>query len=514
MKNKKVLLIIRDGWGYSENPYGNVLMEADTPNADRYLVEYPSAVLKCTGRDVGNPESAQGGSEVGHLTLGAGRIVWQPQELINISIEDGSFFKNEALLKAIENCKNNNSALHLAGLFSDAGIHSDVKQLYALMELAKRNGLNKVFIHLVLDGRDVPERSAVKYVEKLNEKIKEIGVGKIASINGRYYAMDRDTNWDRTKEAYDLWTTGKGFESDEPIKAITEAYARGDETDYYVKPIVIKENGQPVGLVKNEDSFVWFNFRTDRSRQITAMFTGQSMCPTEFMGTVKPFWVCMSRYDDNWNLPVAYPPQLVNNNLTQVLAKNNKKQLRVAETEKYAHVTFFFNSQVEEPVAGEERIMVPSPKVPSYDLQPEMSAPEVAEKVVENLGKYDFILVNFANPDLVGHSGKFPAIKKACEVVDELVGKITDEAMENDYYVIVGADHGNAEHKLYENGEVDVSHGFNPVKYSLVAKKEDIEGIKLRDGGLKDVAPTILELMGIEKPVEMDGESLTSQSEI
>jgi len=508
MKNKKVLLIVRDGWGYSENPYGNLIMEANTPNADRYLKEYPSTLLKCIGNDVGNPEGMQGGSEVGHLTLGAGRIVWQPQELINQSINDDSFFENPALMSAIENCKKNNSALHLAGLFSDAGVHSDIRQLFALMELAKRNGLSKVFIHLILDGRDVPERSAIGYAEQLNKKIEEMGLGKIASIVGRYYAMDRDTNWDRTGEARDLWTLGKGFESEEVIKAINEAYERGDETDYYVKPIVIKENGQPAGLIKNEDSVIWFNFRTDRSRQITAMFTGQSMCPVEFQSTIKPFWVCMSRYDDEWKLPVAYPPQLVENNLAQILSKNGKNQLRVAETEKYAHVTFFFNSQVEEAVKGEERVMVPSPKVPSYDLQPEMSAPEVAEKVIENLGKYDFILVNFANADLVGHSGKFPAIIKACEVVDELVGKVTQKAVENDYYVIIGADHGNAEHKLYDNGEVDVSHGFDPVKYSLVGKKEDLEGIKLHDGGLKDVAPTILELMGIEKPEEMDGKSL------
>jgi 2,3-bisphosphoglycerate-independent phosphoglycerate mutase len=508
MKNKKVILIIRDGWGYSENSNGNAIMEAKTPNSDRYLTEYPSALLQCTGNEVGNPEGMQGGSEVGHLTLGAGRIVWQPQELINRSIKDSSFFENPALMSAIENCKKNNSALHLAGLFSDAGVHSDINQLFALMKLSKRNGLDKVFIHLVLDGRDVPERSAIKYVKKLNEKIEEIGVGRIASICGRYYAMDRDTNWDRTTEARDLWIEGKGFEETDSIIAIENAYKRGDETDYYVKPIVLTENGDPITLVKNEDSFIWFNFRTDRSRQITAMFTGQTMCPIEFQSRTKPFWVCMSRYDDEWKLPVAYLPQEVKDNLDQVLAENHKNQLRVAETEKYAHVTFFFNSQIEEPVKGEERIMVPSPKVPSYDLQPEMSAFEVCEKVLENIGKFDFILVNFANADLVGHSGKFDAIVKACEVVDECVGKVVDKAIEEDYYVIVGADHGNAEHMVAENGEVDVSHGFNSVKYSLMTNKEDLERIKLRNGGLKDVAPTILELMGIEKPIEMTGESL------
>ena len=504
MKNKKVILIIRDGWGYSENSYGNAITAAKTPNADKYLKEYPSFLLKCTGHDVGNPTGIQGGSEVGHLTLGAGRIVWQPQELINRSIENGQFFKNPALLSAIKNCQKNNSALHLSGLFSDTGVHADINHLYALMRLAKDNGLNKVFIHLVLDGRDVPEKSASKFVEKLNKKIKEIGVGKIVSICGRYYAMDRDTNWNRTVEVRDLWIEGKGFKSDEAIKAINQAYERGDKSDYYVKPILIDKNG----LIQNEDSMIWFNFRTDRSRQITAMFTGQSMCPYKFQSKVKPFWVCMSRYDENWNLPVAYLPEKVKNNLEQVLNKNNKKQLRVAETEKYAHVTFFFNSQIEKAVVGEDRILIPSPKVPSYDLQPEMSAYGVCEEVLKNIGKYDFILVNFANPDLVGHSGKFKEVVQACEVVDECVGKIVNEGIKKDYYVIVGADHGNADHMLHDNGEVDTSHGFNPVKYSLVADKKDLIGIKIKDGGLKDVAPIILELMGIEKPIEMTGESL------
>jgi len=506
MKNKKVILIVRDGWGESEIVNGNAIKAAKTPNNDKYVAEYPSTLLKCIGEEVGNPESAQGGSEVGHLTLGAGRVVWQPQELINRSIDSGEFFKNQALLQAIENCKKNNSSLHLAGLFSDAGVHSDIRQLFALIELAKKEGLNKVFIHLILDGRDTPERSAIKYVEELNKKIQEIGIGKIASVVGRYYAMDRDTNWDRTSEARDLWTLGKGFEGSDAITAIREAYERGDETDYYVKPIIIDKSG----LIKNEDSMIWFNFRTDRSRQITAMFTGQSLCPEEFMSKVRPFWVCMSRYDDNWNLPVAYPPTEVKNNLAQVLANNNKIQLRVAETEKYAHVTFFFNSQVEEAVGGEDRIMVPSPKVPSYDLKPEMSAPEVGEKVLENIGKYDFILVNFANADLVGHSGKMEAAIKACEVVDDQVGKIVESALKNDCCVILGADHGNAENMFYENGEVDASHGFNKVRYTII--DPELKSIKLKENkGLKDVAPTILELIGIPKPPEMTGESLITQ---
>jgi len=499
MNNKKVILIVRDGWGYSENPYGNAIMAAKTPNSDKYLIKYPSALLKCTGQDVGNPEGSQGGSEVGHLTMGAGRIVWQPQEMINNAINDGSFFKNPALLKAIENCQKNNSALHLAGLFSDAGVHSDTKHLYALLKLAKDNNLEKVYIHLVLDGRDVPEKSAISYVEKLNEKIEEIGIGKIATVIGRYYAMDRDTNWERTKEASNLWIEGKGFEGTDAIEAINKAYERGDSTDYYVQPTLINRDG----LIKNGDSFIWFNFRTDRSRQITAMMTEQTLCPEEWQNSLDLVWVCMGRYDESWDLPVAFLPENVVNNLSEVLSKNNKKQIKIAETEKYAHVTFFFNSQQETPFDGEDRIMVPSPKVPSYDLQPEMSASEVGEKVIDVIGNYDFVLVNFANADLVGHSGKFEAVKKACEVVDEEVGKIVNKGIENNYVVIVGADHGNAESMLYKNGETDVSHGFDPVKFSFVGLEN-----KIKDGGLKDVAPTILEILGIEKPVDMTGESL------
>lgn len=499
MVNKRVILIIRDGWGYSTNPYGNAILEANTPNADKYLKDYPSVLLKCTGREVGNPDGSQGGSEVGHLTMGAGRIVWQPQEMINNAIKDGSFFTNPALLKAIENCQKNNSALHLAGLFSDAGVHSDVNHLYALLKLAKENNLDKVYIHLVLDGRDVPEKSALDYVDKLNQKIEEIGVGKIVSVSGRYYSMDRDTNWDRTQLAAELWTKGEGFEAIDATEAIKKAYERGDATDYYVQPTIIDKSC----LLKNGDSFIWFNFRTDRSRQITAMMTRQILCPVEFQSDLDLTWICMGRYDESWELPVAYLPEFVVNNLSEVLSKNGKKQIKIAETEKYAHVTFFFNSQLETKYEGEDRIMVPSPKVPSYDLQPEMSAPEVCEKVLENIDKYDFILVNFANADLVGHSGKFEAVKKSCEVVDECVGKIVEKGIENNYVVIVGADHGNAENMLYKNGEVDVSHGFNPVKDSFIG----IEG-ELKDGGLKDIAPTILEIMGIEKPEEMTGESL------
>jgi len=507
MDNKKVILIVRDGWGEDNSDFGNAVKAAKTPNNDKYVAQYPSTLLKCIGEEVGNPESAQGGSEVGHLTLGAGRIVWQPQEFINRSIDSGEFFKNPALLGAIENCKKNKTDLHLMGLFSDAGVHSDIKHLFALLKLAKDNGLNNVFIHLVLDGRDTPEKSSLSYLAKLEEKIKEIGIGKIATVVGRYYAMDRDTNWDRTKAAVDLIIDGKGFRTENAKTAIEEAYARGDATDYYVQPTVIVENEKPVAVIKENDSLIWFNFRTDRSRQIAASLENLELCPQEFWSQVKPYFVGMCRYDQSWNLPVAFEQENVINNLAEVLAKNNKSDLRVAETEKYAHVTFFFNSQQEKVYPGEERIMVASPKVPSYDLQPEMSAPEVGQKVVENIGKFDFILVNFANADLVGHSGKMEAAVKACEVVDEQVGKIIDKALENDCVVILGADHGNAENMFYKNGDVDASHGFNKVRYTIIGN--NLENIKLKENkGLKDVAPTILELMGVEKPAEMTGESL------
>ena len=468
-------------------------MAANVPNDKNYRENYPSTVLNCTGNDVGNPETAQGGSEVGHLTLGAGRIVWQPQEMINQKIKSGEFFVNPALMGAIDNCKKNNSSLHLSGLLSDAGVHSDIAHLYALLKMAMDNGITKVFIHPVLDGRDVPEKSALEYIEKLEEKIKEIGVGKIATVIGRYYTMDRDNNWDRTEEGYQLMIEGKGFVANTAKEAVEMAYARGDKTDYYVQATVIDKEG----LVKSGDSFVWFNFRSDRSRQIAKLFIERKTA----------YFVGMSKYDETLTMPIAFEPEVVKNNLGQVLAENNKKQLRISETEKYAHVTFFFNSQIEEPYKNEDRIMVPSPKVPSYDMQPEMSAEKVKTKVIENIGKYDFILVNFPNPDLVGHSGVFEAVVKAVEVVDKCVEEVIDRALENDYYVIVGADHGNAESMKYKDGDNDASHGFNPVRYTLVGK--DLGDIKFKNkGGLKDVAPTILEILVFQKPAEMTGESL------
>jgi len=510
VKKKKVVLIIRDGWGHSDSEYGNAIMTAETPNHDKYVKDFPTAVLKCMGNDVGNPKGVMGGSEVGHLTLGAGRIVWQPQELINRSINDKSFFENKNLLAAVENCKKSDSTLHLMGLFSDAGVHSDLDHLFALMELAKVNGLSKIFIHLILDGRDVPERSALDVLKRLEEEIERIKVGKVASVIGRYFAMDRDLNWERTEKAFDMLIHGQGYEASTVEEAIKMAYERGVKTDYYVEPTIIKNDSEPVALVKENDSLIWFNFRSDRSRQLIAMLKNLPMCPTRLQENDELFLVCMCRYDESWDLPVAFEMEKIENGLGEYLSKNGKTQLKIAETEKYAHVTFFFNGQKEKTFKGEDRMMVNSPEVESYDMKPEMSAREVCDKVLGELGKYDFILVNFANADLVGHSGIFDAVVKGCEVVDKCVGEIIKKAIENDYYVLLGADHGNADHMLYENGEIDASHGFNPVTCTLIGKKEDLIGVNLKDGGLSNVAATVLELMGIEKAEEMD-ESLIKE---
>ncbi|MBN1156044.1 2,3-bisphosphoglycerate-independent phosphoglycerate mutase [Candidatus Woesearchaeota archaeon] len=511
MKPKhKVLLIIRDGWGHGKHDKGNAIFHANLPNHNFYKTHYPNTVLKCTGNDVGNPDGVQGGSEVGHLTIGAGRIVWQPYELINQEIKNGNFFRNKELLKAIEYCKKHNSNLHLAGLFSTEGVHADVKHLYAILELCKMQNFNKVFIHLILDGRDMPERSALPVVRELNEQIKKFNVGKVASVVGRYYSMDRDKNWGRTLEGYELMVEGKGFKAKDAISAIEEGYKRGEKTDYYIKPtVIVDEKENPVALIKDDDSMVFYNFRSDRARQITAMINNLEYYTMKPGKQVKVHYVCFCNYDDKWNLPVAFPQQKVTSNLGNVIARSGLRQLRIAETEKYAHVTFFFNGQVDAPNKNEDRILVDSPKVLSYDLKPEMSAYGVTEKLLPEIGKYDFIVLNYANPDLVGHSGVFNAVVKAVEVVDECVGRDVNKALEENYVVFLMADHGNADHMLYDDGNIDPSHGFNPVLLSLISKDEELKHCKLKEGrGLQDVAPTILELMGIRKPKEMTGESL------
>jgi 2,3-bisphosphoglycerate-independent phosphoglycerate mutase len=509
MLKKKVILIIRDGWGHGEHNKGNAIFHANTPNHDNYKKNYPTAIIKCTGNDVGNPDGVQGGSEVGHLTMGAGRIVWQPYELINQKIKTKEFFNNTILLEAIEHCKKNNSNLHISGLCSTEGVHADYKHMLALLDLAKNNNFNRVYLHLCLDGRDMPEKSALPLIKDIEKKISELNVGKIASVFGRFYGMDRDMNWDRTKKAYDVMVDGIGFKAKNAEQALNDAYNRGDKTDYYVQPSVIVDlEDKPIATIKENDSFIWCNFRSDRAKQITSMLCRLDYCTELPEKNININYVCFSSYDSNWDLPVAFPQEKITHNLGQVISDNHLKQLRISETEKYAHVTFFFNSQNDTPYNNEERIMVPSPKVSSYDQKPEMSAYELTEKILPEIGKYDFILINFPNPDLVGHSGVFDAVVKACEVVDECSGKVIKKAIENDYDVILMGDHGNADHMYYDNDEPDPSHGMNPVLMTLISNDEEIKFLKLKDGGMKDIAPTILKLLGLTKPVEMTGESL------
>jgi 2,3-bisphosphoglycerate-independent phosphoglycerate mutase len=511
MAQRRIILVVRDGWGYSEKKEGNAAYLADTPNDDRYMKEYPWTTLKCTGNAVGVPEGTQGGSEPGHLTMGAGRVVWQPLEEINRAIEDRSFYEKKEFKDTVAYLKETGGRLHLAGLLSDQGIHGTTEHLYALLELARRNGIKDVFIHCFLDGRDVPERSAKGFLTGLNQVINEKGVGKIASIVGRYYAMDRDTNWDRTEVAYELLTKGKGRYETDPSDALDHQYEeKADLTDYYIEPITLTENGEPIAIVKDGDAFILWNFRSDRARQIT-----YAMTQPDFKGFKREpldiHYVCMSVYDRNLDLPVVFPQAQVTDNLGVTLSRKGLRQLRIAETEKYAHVTFFFNSQVEEPYPGEERIMVPSPKVSSYAEMPEMSAQAITDALAHEIEgeNFDFILVNYANGDLVGHSADLEAGIKAATVIDRCLGRVVDSGLSHGYTILVTGDHGNVEAMFYPDGSVNPSHGLNRVPFILISDKSDVNSVKLRENeGLSSVSPTILDLMGLEKPKVMASPSL------
>lgn len=503
---KKVMLIIRDWRGYSKNKEWNAILAANTPNNDKYNKEYPNCLLKCSGNAVGNPKWVQGGSEVWHLTMWAGRIVWQPYELINNEIEGGWFFENIELLKAIYHCKNNNTDLHIWWLLSDQWVHADYRHMHKILELCKQEKIDRVYLHLSTDGRDVPEKSAMKFIKETEDVIKKIWVGKIASVIWRYYSMDRDRNRDRTMEAYRLMTQWKWFKVKTAKEAIESAYDRWDKTDYYIQATsIVDKNDEPICLLKKDDAMIWYNFRADRSRQISAMIARLPDCEIEPDKRIKEIkYVCFSTYDSDWELPVAFPQLEVTNNLWEIISSNWLKQLRIAETEKYAHVTFFFNSQKDKSNRWESRIMINSPKVKSYDMKPEMSANEITKRLLREIWNYDFIVVNYANPDLVWHSGVFDAVVKACEVVDECVWTIIEKWIEKKYAMILMWDHGNAENMLYPDGEVNPSHGTNPVKMTLINAGD----IKLKDGWMSNIAPTILELMELEKSEEMDGKSL------
>ncbi len=510
MSKKPTVLLILDGFGLNEKTEGNAIAMADTKVIDGLMAKYPFVKGNASGMAVGLPEGQMGNSEVGHLNMGAGRIVYQELTRITKEIQDGVFFDNEAFKAAIDNCKKNDSALHLWGLLSDGGVHSHNTHLYALVELAKKEGLEKVFVHCFLDGRDTPPASGQQYVQELQDKLDEIGVGKIATIEGRYYAMDRDNRWDRVEKAYNAMVLGEGVEGTDPVKAVGDSYAAGNN-DEFVLPTVIKENGEPVATVKANDSVIFFNFRPDRAREITRAFCDDKFEGFERKNGFFPLtYVCFTEYDVTIpNKIVAFHKVEVNETFGEFLAENHLKQLRLAETEKYAHVTFFFNGGVEVPNEGEERILVKSPAVATYDLQPEMSAPEVCENLVNAIksDKYDVIITNFANPDMVGHTGIQEAAVKAVETIDNCVGKIVDALLEVDGQMFICADHGNVEQLIdYETGAPFTAHTTNPVPFILVNYDPEYT---LREGGcLADIIPTLIEMMGMEQPKEMTGKSL------
>ena len=510
MRKKPVVLMILDGYGLNQKTEGNAVALAKTPVMDKLMKECPFVKGKASGMAVGLPEGQMGNSEVGHLNMGAGRIVYQELTRITKEIQDGTFFENPALLSAVNTCKENESALHLFGLLSDGGVHSHNTHLYGLLELAKRNGLEKVYVHCFLDGRDTPPASGKEFAESLENEMNKIGVGKIASVMGRYYAMDRDNNWDRVQLAYDAMTKGEGLTSDSGVNAIQESYDR-NETDEFVKPTLVTENGKAVATVKDGDSVIFFNFRPDRAREITRAFCDDDFKGFERGARKQITFVCFSDYDPTIpNKEVAFHKVAVTNTFGEWLAANNLKQARIAETEKYAHVTFFFNGGVEEPNEGEDRVLVNSPKdVATYDLKPQMSAPEVCEKLCQAIrsDKYDVIIINFANPDMVGHTGVLEAAIKAVETVDECVGKAVEAIKEVDGAMFICADHGNAEQLIdSETGEPFTAHTTNEVPFILVNYDE---AYTLREGGcLADIVPTMIQIMEMEQPAEMTGKSL------
>ena len=510
MSKKPVVLMVLDGYGLSDKIEGNAVALAKTPVMDKLMAECPYVKGNASGEAVGLPEGQMGNSEVGHMNIGAGRIIYQELTRITKAIKDGDFFENKEMLDAIENCKKNNSDLHLWGLLSDGGVHSHNTHLYAILELCKRQNFDRVYIHPFFDGRDTAPASGKGFLEELIAKTKEIGVGKVASLSGRYYAMDRDNRWDRVELAYKSLVTGEGVQAEDPVAAIQEFYDK-EVYDEFILPTVIVENGKPVSLVKADDSVIFFNFRPDRAREITRAF-----CTDDFDGFERPngrmplVYVCFKDYDESIpNKEVAFKKEDIKNTFGEYLAANGLKQLRTAETEKYAHVTFFFNGGVEEPNKGEDRILVKSPKVATYDLQPEMSAPEVSKNLNEAIlgGKYDVIIINFANPDMVGHTGVIPAAIKAVETVDKCVGTAVEAVKKVDGVLFICADHGNAEQMInYETGAPHTAHTTNPVPFILYNYDECKA---LREGGcLADIAPTLLEILGLPQPAEMTGKSL------
>ena len=508
MKNRQYLLMIMDGVGLNDEEKGNAFKLANTPNIDKYISKYPNTYVATSGMAVGLPEGQMGNSEVGHTNIGAGRIVYQELTRITKEINEGKFFENSELKNAMDNAKKEGKALHIVGLLSDGGVHSHIDHLFALLKMAKNNGLENVYVHAILDGRDTPPTSAIEYVKELEEKMKEIGIGKIATLTGRYYAMDRDNRWERVKLAYDAMANGIGNFFKTAQKAIETSYEI-QEFDEFVKPIVmVGEDGKPLGNVKNGDSIIYFNFRPDRARELTKAFMLEDFNGFEREKIQDLTFVTMTKYDDSIkNVGIAYKPVELKNTLGEYLSNNGYTQLRIAETEKYAHVTFFFNGGKEEPYNGEGRILVPSPKVATYDLKPEMSAYEVTDNVVEAIDskKYDVIIINYANGDMVGHTGNLEKTIEAVEALDKCVGRVISKIEEVGGEALITADHGNCEYMLdLKTGEPITSHSTFDVPFIVVSNR-----IKsLKNGRLCDIAPTLLTLMDEKIPEEMSGESL------
>ncbi|MCX9081755.1 MAG: 2,3-bisphosphoglycerate-independent phosphoglycerate mutase [Candidatus Methanoperedens sp.] len=502
IQKRPVVLMILDGFGLRERTEGNAIASARTPNLDHLFSSYPHSTLEASGMSVGLPEGQMGNSEVGHLNIGAGRIVYQDLTRITKSIIDGDFFKNPVLLEAILNAKTKNSSLHLMGLLSDGGVHSHNSHLYAILELAKKQGIKKVFVHAFLDGRDVPPKSALTFIADAETRMKELG-GEFATISGRYFSMDRDKRWDRVEKAYDAMTSGTGEKARSARLAVEKAYERG-ENDEFVTPTVI---GDTIHVISNNDSVIFFNFRSDRAREITRAFIDKDF--KEFRRKKYPntHFVCLTQYDETFNVPVIVPSESMKNILADVLSFHHINQLRIAETEKYAHVTFFFNGGRETPGEGEERILVPSPGVATYDMQPEMSAFPVTDEAVKAISsrKFEIIILNFANPDMVGHTGVFDAAVRAVEAVDKCIGILFEKLRASGGLLILTADHGNAEQMLDEKGGIHTAHTCDKVPFLICDPK-----LRVKNGILADIAPTLLEIMGIEKPVEMTGKSLLS----
>ena len=507
METKPIMLMILDGFGINEKSDGNAVKQANTPNIDKLMKKYQTTKIYTSGLKVGLPDGQMGNSEVGHTNIGAGRIVYQELTKITKSIEDGDFFAIPEFIEAIENCKKYNSKLHILGLVSDGGVHSHIRHLYGLLEMAKRRDFENVYVHCFLDGRDTPPASAEGYITELEEKMKEKGIGKIASISGRYYAMDRDKRWDRVEKCYNALVKGEGNKSASATIAIENSYQK-EVFDEFVEPTVICNGETPIATIGEHDSVIFFNFRPDRAREITRAIVDPKFDGFETK-KMETYFVCFTSYDETMpNVKIAFKKEPLVNTFGEVVSKNGLKQLRIAETEKYAHVTFFFNGGEEKQYPGEDRILVPSPKVATYDMQPEMSAREVTEKVVEaiNLNKYNVIILNYANPDMVGHTGSLPAAIKAVETIDECVGKVVEAMLAHDGTMLITADHGNCEQMIdYKTGDPHTAHTTNPVPLILVTENKDL---KIKEGKLADLAPTMLDILGIEKPEEMTGESI------